>query len=380
MFLRNELEERENEYLAGYAVKSSDSRGRVHQEAEHPYRLCFQRDRDRIIHSTAFRRLEYKTQVFVNHEGDHNRTRLTHTIEVAQIARTISRALGLNEDLTEAIAYAHDLGHTPFGHAGEKALNKLMKGSGGFEHNKQGLRVVDLLEYIYPDFRGLNLTFEIREAILKNNPPYADHPLELSKERPTLEARVVDIADEIAYNSHDLDDGINNGLLPVHKLTELAIWEENLATARQRYPKASNRKISRITVKLIIGQQVADIIRTSLHNLKENKITTRQKAQELDFPLIAMSEKMEENNQRLKRFLHQHMYQHYRMIRMSYKADNFLSALFEAFTDKPRLLPPSFQWQAEKEPLERVVSDYLAGMTDRYALDEYIKIFNPYER
>ena len=380
MSLRTELEQREQELLANYAVLSCDSQGRVHPQSEASYRLCFQRDRDRIIHSTAFRRLEYKTQVFVNHVGDHNRTRLTHTIEVAQIARTIARTLRLNEDLTEAIALAHDLGHTPFGHTGERVLNKLMREDGGFEHNRQGLRVVDLLEYVYPDFRGLNLSYEVREAILKRHNPYADHPFQPKSGQLTLEAQIVDLADKIAYNSHDLDDGLNNKMLTSKELHNIALWKENLEKASRSYQRASARKLEKIAVKLIISQQVDEVIRTTIDNLQRHQITSVEQVRDFKQPLVRMSEEAEEKDRELRNFLHQHMYEHYRIIRMSHKATQFMTSLFDAFINNPRLLPPSFQRQAKEESLKRVVADYIAGMTDRYALDEYIKIFNPYER
>lgn len=368
----------ERDFLAPYAMKSCETKGRRYAEKIHPYRTPFQRDRDRITYSTAFRRLQYKTQVFVNHEGDHYRTRLTHTLEVFQIGRTVARALGLNEDLVEAIALAHDIGHTPFGHSGECALNDLMKNCGGFEHNRQGLRVVDELEERYPDFRGLNLTWEVREGILKHTTAY-DKP-ELGEfepdKQPCLEAQVVNMADEIAYDSHDLEDGLAANLIEEEKLCDFKLWLE----AKKRCDKSniSAKILEYQTVRRLIDLQVTDLIQNSLKALK--KINSCQQAREVEIPLISFSRELEQLRKPLKQFLFDNLYNHYRVVRMSDKAYRFITALFQVYVNKPQQLPSSTREKLKTATTERVICDYLAGMTDRFALDEYKKLFEPYER
>jgi len=378
---REELERREQELLAGYAMKSSQSEGREHEEPEHPLRTAFQRDRDRIIHCTAFRRLEYKTQVFVNHEGDHYRTRLTHTLEVAQIARTIARALRLNEDLTEAIALAHDLGHTPFGHSGEEALNKLMKHAGGFEHNRQGLRVVDLLEERYPGFRGLNLTYEVRESIAKHTTPY-DHPVPKQfkpKQLPVLEAQVVEVADEIAYDNHDLDDGLHAGILSEEDLDSTEIWR--MASEEVRKRGNLSTKVARTqTVVYLINLQTTSLIRHSAQLLDASGVSSVEEVRSAGRRLIAFDPKTKSMLSELRNLLLRKVYRHYRVVRMSEKAKRFVEDLFRAYCKKSEQLPPDYQAQVKKHGLERTVCDYIAGMTDRYAQDEYKRLFHPYER
>lgn len=386
MFTRNAIEEREYKFLASYAMKSRESRGRAHKEKEHDYRSSYQRDKDRIIYSTAFRRLEYKTQVFVNHEGDYYRTRLTHTLEVAQIAKSIARALGLNEDLTEAIALAHDLGHTPFGHAGEDALRELMSEHGGFEHNRQGLRVVDFLEERYPDFRGLNLTYEIREGIIKHSTRF-DHPTIVidvkgfePESLPLLETQVVDIADEIAYDNHDLDDGIYSGMIKESSLKKAGIWKEMSNLINKKYPTLSDEKRKYQVIRALINSQVTDLILECEKNIKKFKIKSAEEAKKLPTKIITFSENMQLKRKPMQQFLMKNLYQHYRVIRMSDKAVRFIKKLFEIYLAKPQLLPPTFQKRLKSEIPHRVICDYIAGMTDRYALDEYKKFFEPYER
>ena len=376
--------------LAPYAATSACSKGRRHSEPAPTYRSEYQRDRDRIIHSAAFRRLEYKTQVFVNHEGDLFRTRLTHSIEVAQIARSIARALRLNEDLTESIALAHDLGHTPFGHAGQDALNACMQDFGGFEHNLQSLRVVDELEERYAAFAGLNLTFESREGILKHCSRRNAETLGelgrrfLDKGQPSLEAQLTNLADEIAYNSHDVDDGLRSGLITVEELSEVALFHEQYGEVRMLYPALPPRRTVHEVVRRIINRQVVDLIETSTRHLDEAAPTDIDAVRMQGKPLIVFSDGMHEQNLELKRFLRTRLYRHYRVHRMTAKAARTITALFSAFLDDPRLLPSEVQQQAAmkeeqhgKDGRARVVADYIAGMTDRYAIAEYERTFNP---
>ncbi len=375
---RNFYQQREDAALAPYAVKSSQSRGRAWPEKEHEYRTPFQRDRDRIIHSTAFRRLEYKTQVFVNHEGDHYRTRLTHTLETCQIARSVSRAMGLNEDLTEAVALAHDLGHGPFGHAGQFALQELMKDHGGFEHNVHCLRIVEKLEESYCEFPGLNLTYETREALKK-------HPENFAKNAPrqfrSLEAEVVDLADEIAYNSHDLDDGLRSEFISEQKLEEVALWREAAKYVTKKYGTgiaATARK--RLIIRLLINQLATDLLDTSVSRIKKLGLGSLAELQKIRHPVVGFSDPMKRKVGELKKFLHKNLYQHYRVIRMTDKGQRFLKDLFRVYREKPAQLPPDALKRQREDGLYRVLCDYLAGMTDRFALDEYKRLFEPYER
>ncbi|MFZ5503792.1 MAG: deoxyguanosinetriphosphate triphosphohydrolase [Pseudomonadota bacterium] len=365
--------------LAGYAVSAENSRGRRFSEPKPAGRSEFQRDRDRIVHSAAFRRLEYKTQVFVNHEGDLFRTRLTHSIEVAQIARTIARRLQLNEDLAEAIALAHDLGHTPFGHAGQDALNACMKEHGGFEHNLQSLRVVDLLEERYAAFDGLNLCFETREGILKHcsmeNAARLGDVGErfLSNQPPSLEAQVANLADEIAYNNHDVDDGLRSGLITLEQLSGISLVAAQLREVRNTYPEVSGRRLVHETVRRMINTLVSDLIRQSSHNIlacAPGSLTDVRLAS----PLIAFSPEIRAQQHELKQFLRTQLYRHYQVMRMSAKAQRIISELFAVFMADVRLLPDKFQAQAETGRA-RAVADYIAGMTDRYAIREHRRIF-----
>lgn len=382
MLTREKLEKREDSYLASYAMKSMNTRGRVHHEDEHPYRSVYQRDKDRIIHSTAFRRLEYKTQVFVNHEGDHYRTRLTHTIEVAQIARCISRTLCLNEDLAEAIALAHDLGHTPFGHSGEDALRLLMKDHGGFEHNIQGLRVVDILERRYSPFPGLNLSWEVRESIAKHK-ILSDDPnvikFDLNRQ-PLLEAKIVDIADSIAYDNHDIDDSLKAGLITESGLDEVELWTYAKEKVRERYNKLNKEMENIITIKYLIDMEVTDLINHTQMTLEKNKIKTTNDVQNCKERLVSFSPEISKKKQELQVFLQQNAYNHYRVVRMADKAKRFVEELFNAFVENPMQLPPEYQRWIETAGLHQGVCDYIAGMTDRFAQDEYLKLFYPYER
>ena len=364
--------------LAPYAVSTS-LRGRRIDEPVPIGRSEFQRDRDRIIHSAAFRRLEYKTQVFVNHEGDLFRTRLTHSIEVAQIGRSIARRLRLNEDLVEAISLAHDLGHTPFGHAGQEALNECMKDHGGFEHNLQSLRVVDVLEEKYAAFDGLNLCFETREGILKHCSPANAAELGemgerfLNNLRPSLEAQLANLADEIAYNNHDVDDGLRSGLLTLEQLSSVRLFAEHLEEVRQAFPVLAERRVVHETVRRMINSLVTDLIEQTEANIKLYSPASLDEVRAVP-PLVAFSPEMYEKNRELKAVLRTQLYRHYRVMRMSAKARRIISDLFGAFMDDSRLLPPQFVPQSEQSKA-RLVSDYIAGMTDRYAIREHRRIF-----
>jgi dGTPase len=378
---RELLQKLEESNLAPYAARSSQTRGRDHRDNSHAYRTEYQRDRERIIHSRAFRRLEYKTQVFINHEGDHYRTRLTHTIEVAQISRAVSRALRLNEDLAEGIALAHDLGHTPFGHVGERELDRLLENNGGFEHNRQSLRVVEVLEKRYSDFDGLNLTWETREGIIKHSGTY-DRP-ETSdfnpEEQSSLEAQIIDLADEIAYNNHDLDDGISSGLLDYDKVTGLEIWD----MARKLYGRAlpeSKKSAAREIIRTIINLLVTDLINSTVSNINNNNIDTYEKVKKFPSKLAGFSSETGRANSELKKFLKKNMYQHYRVTRMSLKSQKVINELFHIYTEHPDTLPESYKEQIENQGLLRTVTDFIAGMTDRFALEEYRKLTDPFIR
>jgi len=365
--------------LAPYAVTPECSRGRRVAEPAAHGRSDFQRDRDRIVHSTAFRRLEYKTQVFVNHEGDHFRTRLTHSLEVAQIARSIARMLRLNEDLTEAIALAHDLGHTPFGHAGQDALNACMRDHGGFEHNLQSLRVVDILEQRYAAFDGLNLCFETREGILKHCSVRQAQLLGdvgerfLRKHSPSLEAQLANLADEIAYNNHDIDDGLRSGLLRLEQLESVSVVERHLNTIRARFPGLAERRLIHETVRSMVNALVDDLVRQSETNIAQANPTSIDDVR-ASRPLLEFSAQCRAEQQQLKDFLLNNLYRHYRVNRMASKARRVVRELFEAFTAESRLLPEDFQQQFGREGA-RSVADYIAGMTDRYALREHRRLF-----
>jgi dGTPase len=379
--------------LAAYAAHESQSRGRRYAEAATPYRSEYQRDRDRIVHSTAFRRLVYKTQVFVNHEGDLYRTRLTHSLEVAQIARTIARALEVNEVLAEAICLAHDLGHTPFGHAGQDALNECMRDFGGFEHNLQSLRVVDELEEHYAEFNGLNLTFECREGILKHcsygNAVKLGELGErfIKRQQPSLEAQLANFADEIAYNNHDVDDGIRAGLIGVEELTQVPLFFEHHAEVRERYPKLAGRRLVHEILRRMINRLVTDLIETSAARLRSAGIETAAEVRARAAPLIGFSDSTGAENQALKSFLRERVYKHYKVQRMTSKARRVMTQMFDAFVGDPGLMPEEHsataaRLEADRGPAgrARAVADYIAGMTDRYAILEHRRLFDPSER
>jgi len=367
--------------LAACAVDDSASRGRNVPEPRPKARSECQRDRDRIVHSTAFRRLEYKTQVFVNHEGDLFRTRLTHSIEVAQIARSIARALNLNDDLVEAIALAHDLGHTPFGHAGQDALNECMRAHGGFEHNLQSLRIVDRLEERYGAFDGLNLMFETREGILKHCSPAKARELGdlgqrfLEGRRPSLEAQICNLADEIAYNNHDVDDGLRSGLLTLEQLQEVSLFARHAAEVDAEFPAISGRRRVHETIRRMIGALVTDLLAESSRRIA---ITAPQTLADVRAApaLIAFTDAMQAENRALKGFLREHLYQHYQVLRMTTKARRIIHDLFNAFVADPRLLPPQYQEMAASGSVERATADYIAGMTDRYSMKEHRRLFS----
>jgi dGTPase len=371
--------------LAPYAARSCDSRGREHPEEMKDDRPAYERDRDRVIHCAAFRRLEYKTQVFVNHEGDYYRTRLTHSLEVAQIARGLARRLGLNEDLAEALALAHDLGHTPFGHTGEEVLDRLMEGEGGFEHNLQGLRVVTRLESRHPDYPGLNLTWEIREGIAKHasswdNPDNGrlteyDPGLE-----PALEAQIIDLADEIAYNNHDIDDGLEAGYITSEELEDTALWRLARQRAAERMPSATSGEVVGQTISHLIGEMMRDLVLTTEAALLDSGVKTPDEVRSAGRRLVRRSSEMERMNRELKEFLYARLYRHPKVEAMRFKAERFLTELFNAYAGNPGLLPRPLQRRAEEEGVKRVVCDFVASMTDRTCLDEYRRLFDPYEK
>jgi dGTPase len=377
--------------LAPYSAYSEHSRGRQYAEDSPSYRSEYQRDRDRIVHSVAFRRLEYKTQVFVNHEGDLFRTRLTHSIEVAQIARSIARELDLNEDLTEAISLAHDLGHTPFGHSGQDTLNACMKDYGGFEHNLQSLRVVDVLEQRYADFPGVNLTFETREGILKHCS--RKNAAELGEvgqrfiegRQPGLEAQLANLADSIAYNNHDVDDGLRGGLITVEQLRESRLFAIQCQTVSKMYPQLDGRRIINETVRRMINYLVVDLIETSRDRLRDSGVRSIDDVRNYPEPILMHSDAVAKESLELKQFLRRNLYEHYRVLRMSKKAGRVISKMFQAFMEDYRILPTQYHVLSvelsdnSENGLARIVADYIAGMTDRFAINEYRRLFEPGE-
>lgn len=376
--------------LAPYAASDATSRGRQFPEPKPAYRSEYQRDRDRVIHCAAFRRLEYKTQVFVNHEGDLFRTRLTHSIEVAQIGRSIARALHLNEDLTEAVALAHDLGHTPFGHAGQDALNDCMRDYGGFEHNLQSLRVVDVLEERYAEFPGLNLTFEAREGILKHCAlPKARELGELGrrfleKHQPSLEAQLVNLADEIAYNNHDVDDGLRSGLITVEQLEQVDLFAGQYREVKARYPQLPGRRAIHETVRRMIGRLVTDVIQESRRRIETTGVGSIDAVRAQPQALIGYGPEIRDKSLALKRFLRTHLYSHERVQHVTSESVKVVYELFAAFLDDPRRLPPQYQDKLRAQDggedagaRARLIADYIAGMTDRYALREHARLTRP---
>jgi dGTPase len=376
--------------LAAYACRTMHSRGRVYEESESPHRNPYQRDRDRIIHSTAFRRLEYKTQVFVNHEGDHYRTRLTHSIEVAQIARSICRSMSLHEDLAEAVALAHDLGHTPFGHSGQDALDVVMKPYGGFEHNRQSLRIVEKLEHKYAAFPGLNLSYETREGIVKHHsahdtPKNQDLARYSMHEQATLEAQIGNLADEIAYNNHDIDDGYRAGMLVVEGLNQLELFERHFSDVQAHFPNVSERLKVNETVRRMINFLIVDVIKETGRRIRGANVQSLDDVRSVAAPLVSFSRPVRHMNGELKRYLYKHMYKHYRVARMASKAERVVSEIFQAYMRNPSMLPERQQRELQRiqsehalipERQARIIADYIAGMTDRYALEEYERLFN----
>ncbi len=373
MLRREELEKIELETLAPYAQRSCETKGRKYREHEHPLRTVYQRDRDRIVHCRAFRRLEYKTQVFVNHVGDHFRTRLTHTMEVTSIGRTIARILRLNEDLTEAICLVHDVGHPPFGHSGEAILNDLMAGHDGFEHNLQSLRVVDVLERKYPDFPGLNLSWEVREGIMKHSTEYdknSDEDPSL-EDNPSLEAQIVSTADEIAYNTHDIDDGLEAGILDEQKMEDAELWKVANERFNREYPDVDREIKIYYSVRNTINFLVSDLTENSLRSIRESGVKSVDDVRKHGGTLIVFSPEVAKKDKELKRFLLDNVYRHPRVERRNEVARQIIHALFKAFVDDPEHMSDRARERIKNEPRHRVVCDYIAGMTDRYALRKY---------
>ena len=385
MLTRTDLEKREEQWLAAYAMRSSQSRGRIYAEDEHAYRTVYQRDRDRIIHTTAFRRLEYKTQVFVYSEGDHYRNRLTHSIEVAQIGRTMARALGCNEDLIEAICLSHDLGHPPFGHVGEATLNELMRDHGGFDHQRQTYRLVTELEQRYPEHPGLNLTYEVREGVVKHDTDYdvVDAREYLPEEQGTLECQLSNLADEIAYNTSDLDDGLRSGILDPVSVRELTIARLTLEGMGERQDvDLSNAMLRYRFIRRLVGMEVSDTITATSQNIEQANIRSLADLRNLGHNVAGYSPAMQQLNKELKSYLFKSFYRHYRVVRMATKAERLLADLFNAYVLQPLQLPPEVQQRVQTHPegLHRVVCDYIAGMTDRYAIQEHKRLYDPEER
>jgi dGTPase len=373
--MRKEMEEGERTALASVAQKSGESRGRQHGEPSHAYRTEFQRDRARIIHSRAFRRLEYKTQVFLNGTGDHLRTRLTHSIEVASISRTIARALRLNEDLAEAIALGHDLGHGPFGHSGEEMLAECMLDHDGFDHNRQSVRVVELLEMPYPDFPGLNLTFEVREGLRKHERPYKfPTPSAEEYDCPSLEGQVADLADEITYYSHDLDDALDFEILTTGRLEENEVWRKSYRAVLARYTDTREPELHKLIIRDIIDREVHDLVATSAESIAESGVQTADDVRRQTAPLIRYSDELAEANRALRKFLYQNVYYHPRVAEVNRRACEMLRRVFEAYLADPDRLGEGAMRRVEKEGLHRTVCDYIAGMTDRYVMEEYGRI------
>jgi dGTPase len=381
IFTRQQLEEIEDHNLAPYGMRSQNSKGRSYPDDEPEYRTVFQRDRDRILHTTAFRRLEYKTQVFINYEGDYYRTRLTHTLEVSQIGRTISRALGANEDLIETICLAHDLGHPPFGHSGEVSLQRLMQEYGGFDHNKQSLRIVTLLENRYPDFPGLNLTWEVREGIVKHESEYdvADASEYNPELRGNLEAQIANAADELAYTAHDLDDGLRSGMINPEMLAGITLWEILVESIGWRGSYLEELPRHRL-IRRLIGMEVSDLVYTTHQRLRDSNIKSVEELQRLPYNAIGFSEDMHRRNRQMKDFLYNNLYRHHRVVRMAVKAERIVGDLFKAYKIEPAMLPEHIYAAIDERGLERTICDYIAGMTDRYATDEHRKLFDPTTR
>ena len=378
IYSRQQLEELEDQTLAAYGIRSKDSRGRKYPEEEADYRTRFQRDRERVIHTTAFRRLEYKTQVFINHEGDYYRTRLTHSIEVAQIGRSVARTLGANEDLVETICLAHDIGHPPFGHSGETALARLMKEHGGFNHNQHSLRIVTQLENRYPDFPGLNLSWEVLEGMVKHETDYViadaqDYDPEL---RGSLEAQIANVADELAYTSHDLDDGLRSGMITPSQLDGIALWEIVNESIGRRRNEALDGLSRHQIIRRLINFEITDLVQSIDRYLRKSKVSSSLDLQKLPFNVAGFSEDMYRRNRELKDFLFNKLYRHHRVVRMSVKSERIISEIFTMYQKTPSALPEEVQELIPQRGLERTICDYIAGMTDRFAIDEHLRLFD----
>lgn len=375
---RSKLEEIEDVLLAPYATHARDSKGRLHPEPEPEFRTAFQRDRDRILHTTAFRRLEYKTQVFINYEGDYYRTRLTHSLEVAQTGRTIARALGANEDLVETICLAHDLGHPPFGHSGETTLNQLTRNHGGFNHNHHSFRIVTEIEQRYPEFPGLNLSWEVLEGMVKHETEYdrSDASGFDPELRGSLEAQITNVADELAYICHDLDDGLRSGMINIQMLSGIALWEDIIRGFNLGICQLDDLLRHQI-IRELIGLEINSMIRDSNISIEASGVKTRQELQSLPYNVVGFQEEMQQKNKELKDFLYKNMYRQYRVVRMAKKAERVLTDLYNAYIEEPTMLPGQFQVLIAQKGIERTVCDYLAGMTDRFAVEEYQKLFDP---
>lgn len=378
IYTRQQLEEFEAQQLAPYAILSKNSKGRKFPEEEADLRTRFQRDRERVIHTTAFRRLEYKTQVFINHEGDYYRTRLTHTLEVAQIGRSVARSLGANEDLVETICLAHDLGHPPFGHSGETALSKMMGDHGGFNHNSHSLRIVSVLENRYPNFPGLNLSWEVLEGMVKHETDYdrsdaQDYDPEL---RGHLEAQIANVADELAYTSHDLDDGLRSGMITPSQLDGIAIWEiVNESIGRRRTDTLDELSRHQL-IRRLISFEISDLVQSIDRYLRKTNIKSALELQKLPYNVVGFSEDMYRRNRELKDFLFNNLYRHYRVVRMANKSEEIITRIFDTYQKNPSALPPAVQQSIPEKDLETAICDYVAGMTDRFAIDEYQRLFD----
>jgi dGTPase len=382
MRTREQLEQIEALSLAPYAAKSAETRGRVYQEPEAPYRTSFQRDRERVLHTTAFRRLQGKTQVFVVTEGDYYRTRITHTLEVAQIGRTIARSLGANEDLVEGICLAHDLGHPPFGHSGEAKLSGLMQEYGGFDHNRHSYRIVTELETRYDTFPGLNLTYEFREGLVKHETEYdVVLPIHYEPElRGSLESQIASFADELAYNTHDLDDGLRASLLDIRDVAHVAWWQRAREAAGIQPGEAYNELVRHNVIRHLINEMVGDLLRETSQRIEQSAAKSIDDVRRQAQTLVAYPEDTRVMNRELKKFLHEYMYRHYRVLRMHTKSDRVIEDLFNAYNSEPYILPEGPRAWLDKLPKEQVVCNYIAGMTDRFALEDYARLFDPRER
>jgi len=379
IYTRQQLEEFEAQQLATYGIKSKDSKGRSFAEEEADFRTRFQRDRERVLHTTAFRRLEYKTQVFINSEGDYYRTRLTHSLEVAQLGRSVARSLGANEDLVETICLAHDLGHPPFGHSGETALAKLMLDHGGFNHNAHSLRIVTELERRYPDFPGLNLSYEVLEGMVKHETDYdvsdaKDYDPDL---RGSLEAQIANVADELAYTSHDLDDGLRSGMITPSQLDGIAIWEIINESLGRRKSETLDELTRHQIIRRLIGFETTDLIQSIDRYLRKSNVKSALELQKLPYNVVGFSEDMFRRNRELKDFLFNNLYRHYRVVRMASKAEKIVTELFIIYQQNSATLPSHIQTSIRERGLERSICDYIAGMTDRFAVDEYNRLFSP---